>query len=567
MNILVGPNNSGKSTILAAFRILAAGLRRASARRPVRVTGPNGDTFGYQIDLTPLSIGEENLFHEYDDSKPAMVTFSLSGGKELILFFREEQSCVLIANDPKRRIESPAVFRSAFNCPIGFVPILGPVEHKERLYEMKAARLALYNYRASRNFRNIWHHYPEDFEEFRRILQETWPGMDIEQPEIDISHEHTVLHMFCPEERIPREIFWAGFGFQVWCQMLTHLVKSRDSSIFLIDEPDIYLHSDLQRQLLSLLSNLGPDILIATHSTEIVSEAESDDIVLVDKSRKRGTRINDPSQLAQVFSSLGSNLNPILTQLAKTRRVIFVEGKDFQVFSKFARKIGLQNLSSRATFGVVPIDGFNPDRARTLKKGIEAAVGRDVRAAVVLDRDFRSEQECEDIRKRCKDFCDVIAIHLCKEVESFLLVPSAIDRAANRRLAERNRRAGTQIVYVDTATRVLEDFIAEQRSYLVAQFASVRRSFVKRSVPVEAEATTYQNANDDFELDWNQGFIRRVQMVPAKDALSMINRKLEENFGVSVTPAAIIEAMHISEIPGELSELLNRLAKFAVAPT
>ena len=28
-NIMVGPNNAGKSTILAAFRILAAGLRKS----------------------------------------------------------------------------------------------------------------------------------------------------------------------------------------------------------------------------------------------------------------------------------------------------------------------------------------------------------------------------------------------------------------------------------------------------------------------------------------------------------------------------------------------------------
>ncbi len=93
--------------------------------------------------------------------------------------------------------------------------------------------------------------------------------------------------MFCPESRIPREIFWAGFGFQVWCQMLTHLIQSGNSSVFLIDEPDIYLHSDLQRQLLGLLRNLGPDILIATHSAEIIAEAEPDDIVLINKQQNR----------------------------------------------------------------------------------------------------------------------------------------------------------------------------------------------------------------------------------------------------------------------------------------
>ena len=326
-NVLVGPNNAGKSTILAAFRILAAGLRKANTRRPQYVVGPEGRALGYSVDLAALSIGEENIFYNYGESEPAFVTFSLTGDKQLMLYFPEPRSCFLIANDPHSVVGSPSQFRAAFDCSIGFVPILGPVEHNERLFEKEVARLALHNYRAARNFRNIWYHYPEDFDSFRRILRDTWPGMDIEKPEVDTSHEKPVLHMFCPEERIAREIFWAGFGFQVWCQMLTHLVKSKTSSIFLIDEPDIYLHSDLQRQLLSLLGALGPDILIATHSTEIVSEAEAEDIVLIDNNRRLAKRMSHPSQLPDVFSSLGSILNPVLTQLAKTRRVVFVEGK------------------------------------------------------------------------------------------------------------------------------------------------------------------------------------------------------------------------------------------------
>ena len=46
--------------------------------------------------------------------------------------------------------------------------------------------------------------------------------MDVKKPEVSTSYGKPRLHMFCPEERIDREIFWAGFGFQVWCQMLTH---------------------------------------------------------------------------------------------------------------------------------------------------------------------------------------------------------------------------------------------------------------------------------------------------------------------------------------------------------
>ena len=46
----------------------------------------------------------------------------------------------------------------------------------------------------------------------------------------------------------------------------------------IIDEPDIYLHANPQRQLLSILKATGPDVLMATHSSEIVAEADANDI-------------------------------------------------------------------------------------------------------------------------------------------------------------------------------------------------------------------------------------------------------------------------------------------------
>lgn len=564
-NIMVGPNNAGKSTILAAFRVLAAGLRKANNRRAQWIAGPQGSELGYSVDLASLSIAEENLFFNYDDSEPASVTFFLTGGRELLLYFPEAGSCYLIADDPGGSVTSPSQFKSVFNCPIDFVPILGPVEHKERLYEKEAARLALFNYRAARNFRNIWYHYPEDFGSFRNILRETWPGMDIEEPELDTSHEKPVLHMYCPENRITREIAWAGFGFQVWCQMLTHIVKAKNSSIFLIDEPDIYLHPDLQRQLLNLLGDLGPDILIATHSTEIVSEAEADEILLIDKYRKSSKRINNPTQLIEAFSRLGSNLNPILTQLAKTRRVVFVEGKDFQVFSKYARKLNLSDLSNRTGFAVIPIEGFNPDRVRSLKKVIEITLGNRVSAAVILDRDYRSDEECNSIEARCREFCDLVVIHRCKEVESFLLIPEAIDRAAQKRIEVRVRQTGITLEYLADCSKLLEAFAEEKKSYVTSQFIASRRRFVRESSLSENEATTTQIALEAFESEWNEGAKPRLGLVPAKIALSKINRHLQEHYGVSVTAAGIINAVRADEIPTEMRELLDNLAEFVAA--
>ena len=230
-NILVGPNNAGKSTILAAFRILSAAMRVANARKPTYVADSDGQTLGYAINLSALSIAEENIFYNYDESSPATVEFHLSNKNKMLLYFPERGDCSLILDTQGARVMSPAQFRRQYNCPIGFVPILGPVEHNERLFEKEAARLALFTYQASRNFRNIWYHYSERFGDFRSALRETWPGMDILRPEPDFSHPKPLLRMFCPEERIPRELFWAGFGFQVWCQMLTHLIQSRESAL------------------------------------------------------------------------------------------------------------------------------------------------------------------------------------------------------------------------------------------------------------------------------------------------------------------------------------------------
>lgn len=561
-NILVGPNNSGKSTILTAFRVLAASLRKARSRKPEFVPTPEGVGFGYAVDLSGVSVAEENIFFNYDDSTPASVRFKLTNKNELQLYFPELGSCYLIANSEGNSPRTPTAFRKEFNCSIGFVPILGPVDHHESLYKEEAARLALFNYTASRNFRNIWYHFPDRFDEFRSILTETWPGMDIERPTVDLSHEKPRLHMFCPEERIPREIFWAGFGFQVWCQMLTHLVQSDEKSLFLIDEPDIYLHADLQRQLLALLRNLGPDILIATHSTEIITESEADDIVVINKKKKFAHRIKQPSELAEVFAILGSDLNPVLTQLAKSRRAVFVEGKDFQILGRFARKLAYAQVGNRSEFAVIPIEGFNPERIRSFKYGIETTLGSKIATAAVLDRDYRSQAECDAISSACEEFCDLVHIHNCKEIENFLLVPNAIDRATERRVSDRTRRGSRAIDFRPCAGTVLKEFAEDKKTYVTSQYLAFRRRFQRVESPGIDEATANEVVLDEFKSRWNDGDTR-LSMVPGKEALSKLNEHLQEEYKVSVTLTAIIDCMAKGEVPPEIVNLIESLDAFS----
>jgi len=561
-NILVGPNNAGKSTIITAFRILAAGLRRANARKASIITGPNGPVLAHRIDLEPLSVAGENVFYNYDEDEAATVTFELSNKHSLTLYFPERRTCYLIPRAEGKRCESPSDFRRLFDCSIGFVPVLGPVDHDEQLYNEEAARLALFNYRAARNFRNIWWHFPGPFEEFREAIKTTWPGMDVQKPELDTSGDKPLLRMFCPEERIDREIVWAGFGFQVWCQMLTHLIQSKAASIFLIDEPDIYLHSDLQRQLVGLLRGLGPDILIATHSTEIVTEAETNEIVLINKKKRSAKRISSQADVETVFRELGSNVNPILTQLAKTKKVLFVEGKDFQVLSRFARKLGAIDVANRSSFAVIPMEGFKPERARVLKEGIELTLGTSIKAAALLDRDYRSDAECAAIERETAKFCELSKIHKRKEIENFLLVPQALDCAIEQRISDRERRTGTRCATPRSAQEILEEFATAQRTYVMSRHIALWKRYAKKAGSTKHEATLTEEAIAWFEAQWIKPD-RVLALIPGKDALSTVNQEVQTCCSVSIASSGIISAMTADEIPTEMRRLVELIAEFA----
>ena len=63
--------------------------------------------------------------------------FRISNGNDLLLHFPEQGSCLLIADAQGKTSQTPTTFRKQFNCRIGFVPILGPLEHNENLFEKK----------------------------------------------------------------------------------------------------------------------------------------------------------------------------------------------------------------------------------------------------------------------------------------------------------------------------------------------------------------------------------------------------------------------------------------------
>jgi energy-coupling factor transporter ATP-binding protein EcfA2 len=559
-NVLVGPNNAGKSTLIGAFRILAEGLRRARARSAVPLDVDGITTWGHHLNLGDLSVASENIFHNYDDSVPAEIRFRLSNGNHLRLHFPERETCYLIPESQKKVAVTPSAFKTNFDVEVGFVPILGPVEQHELLYQEPAARQALFTNRASRNFRNIWYHYPADFDEFRDLVVRTWPGMDILRPEINAESGKPTLTMFCPEERFPREICWSGYGFQVWCQMLTFIVKAKDASVLVIDEPDIYLHADLQRQLVALLRDLGPDIVLATHSPEIISEAEPTSLLNVNKKNASARRLGDVSQVKRVFATLGSNLNPTLTQLAKTRRVMFVEGTDFQVLAAFARVLGQTHIANRSDFAVVQLEGFNPKRMVDIAEGIELTLGSKVTRAVVLDRDYRSFEEVSEVEAALRKEAVLVHVHPCKEIENYLLDVGALTLAVQERIHERQKRGTSPGTCPDIAL-MLEEIASELRSDVMAQFMAKRTDYLKRGSPKLDLVTSNAAAIKDFEEKWTSPQ-SRIKILPGKEVLARLNGRLQKVASVSVSELQVVSHFEKAGVPNDVVKLLDLIEGF-----
>ncbi len=555
-NILVGPNNSGKSTVIGAIRALGSGLRLAKSKSPERIDIESDHLVGYRIPESSLPISLENVHTDYADIKSEVI-FTLSNRNKLHLLFPLEGGCLLLPEAQGTFINTAAAFKKHFPLNLSIVPVLGPVEHREQLREKSTVVAGLATHRASRHFRSYWYYFKEGFEDFAALVCSTWPGMEIGPSElIDIITGE--LAMFCREDRMARELYWVGFGFQIWCQLLTHICKAKDSSLIVIDEPEVYLHPDVQRQLLGILRDIGPDVILATHSTEIMSEADPSEIVLVDKRNKSGERLKDVFGVQRALDAVGSIQNITLTSLARNRRILFVEGDDdFRLLRRFAKRLGLTELSAGLGITHLESGGFGSwQRVTTLAAGISDALGASLTIAAIYDRDFFCPEEIAQVREALAMHLTLAHVHERKEIENYLLIPEALDRAIEKALSDRVTRTGLVVNRVPKAFDLLKELTEPIKDEIQSQIIARRTLFLRQSGKDPADITLETLAW--FSHRW-EDFRLRITLLPGKVILRQIRERLQNTLGISLTDAKIIESMHRNEIPADLVQLLHDL--------
>lgn len=467
---------------------------------------------------------------------------------------------MLLLGRESKQISRPHEFQLNYPITVSVIPELGPLEHEEEVVLEETVRRGLNTHRASRHFRNYWRYYPEEFEAFRATLRSTWPGTDIELPRMENPLD-SKLTMLCREGNIPRELYWAGFGFQVWCQLLTHIQRAQGSTLMVVDEPETYLHPNLQRQVLHLLRESPSDVLLATHSSEIVAEAEPTEVLIVDRTRRSARRAGDLQGVQGALTHIGSGRNVVLTQLARTSKALLVEGDDFTIIRSLARVLQLPGLGSGGEIAPIPLEGFpSVERFRSMCEGIRESLGPEGYIAACFDRDHRCDEEVDWLTTEFAKHADAVCILVRHEIENYLLSPPTIDKALSKAALHRSAR-GALRSDPPPAMEIVETATDELRGEVVASRGAERGRFFRASGLSAVSA----NRAAVVEVDgrWRD-MEERIRLVPGKELLSGINRLLQPS-GISLSPQSLLNVITRDDVAVDLGRFLRKVEK-RIAP-
>ena len=230
-----------------------------------------------------------------------------------------------------------------------------------------------------------------------------------------------------------RDIMVEGSGFLQWLSVYTFAINPK-VDILLLDEPDAHLHNSLQGELIEKLRNISlqfnKQILIATHSTEVVKSLPHDIILHVNQSIRYLTQ---ESQKVRVLSGLGAEYFPKIEKLQKFKKVLFVENQsDSDILTAWCNNMGLvwpENLV------VWPLANAHKERKQLFLHLKDEVKG--IKCISIVDRDNTLyENTNANLHENYDDLIEGENEFRFRrwrrwEIENYLISPPAISRKTN----------------------------------------------------------------------------------------------------------------------------------------
>jgi predicted ATPase len=304
----------------------------------------------------------------------------------------------------------------------------------------------------------------------------------------------------------PRDLMAEGSGFLQWTSVYV-LALSPDVRTLLLDEPDAHLHPTLQSQLVEALEAIvaaeGKQVLMATHSTEILRWA--DHHAVMQFKGMGGKYLIDADQKTSLFLGLGSDYAPKIDPLRKSKRMLIVENdSDARILKALALRAGLiwpNNLV------IWPWTGNSSER-KNLFLQLKAEIP-ELKVISIRDRDDQALETVDPANLRDKviaspDESMRIRVWRRRHIENYLLCPAAIERAAGKTSAEVEALLAEHAITVPAnfTSRTVAAALLDARGKEILQTYtnSVKRTFHITPLAIAEVMTPEEVCEDVIEL-------------------------------------------------------------------
>lgn len=547
LSIVVGKNNAGKSTLIEALRILALVVNRCKRNNYVKQPAWlkfKEDILGIAPSLSGLEISSNGIIFMYREG-PARITADFENGVKINIFINEEADLfATIFNSKGLNVESKKFAISLKLQEINILPQISALLKDEPIIKYETLQKNLYTYLSSRNFRNQLNYYHKEFDKFKDLAENTWQGLKIDSSSHSIRSEGN-LFLFVRDNRFEAEIGMMGHGLQMWLQTMWFLSRSDPNSTIILDEPDVYMHADLQRRLVKLIKNIFKQVIVATHSVEIMSEVEPENILPINNLKNKQEYANKAPFVQKIVNEIGSVHNIEIARLFSCSKFLVVEGEkdDVKLLSIFQSKIFPNTFEQFDILPKIYVEGWG---------GWQRVIGsnkvfKDNKTSIVtyciFDSDYHTEETKDKRLIEAKEHEINLHIWKKKEIENYLLVPPAICRLVR---IKKKQAEITDSEISDLITKLCE----EHRDDVIDSFATeIRNRDTSKDIKtVNQIARKYINEKWENEK-WN--------LVSGKSILSEIFSWISENYKVSLNKFLLAREITLSEIESEIIKVIT----------
>ena len=547
LSIIVGKNNAGKSTLVEALRLVSLALSRF--RSVVYHTPPNWLDLpliakGINPSLKSFGFNTENLFHNYG-SAPSIITATFSNNLTVKIYIGNDAELFCTLLDSQGGYMTTKGAANQLGIPqVNILPQITPIEKEEKILGREYVRQNLATDLASRHFRNQLALLYESYPKFSQLAEQSWSGLRIRSFEGrgGLPGSNDKLSLLIQDGSFVSEIGWMGSGLQMWLQIMWFLSRVNEDEVIILDEPDVYMHPDLQRKLIRLLRNRYKQVIVSTHSIEIISEVEPSNILIIDKQKNKSLYANKVPVVQGILNSIGSIHNLQLTKLWASKKLLIVEGEDVDILKRLQNTLypnTNEPFDSIPNFDIGGWGGWNHARGSSML--LKETVDYDVKIFCLFDSDYHTDIEISTRLEEASKIQVNIHIWSKKEIENFLIVPRAI-----LRILKNESKKATHLTLADIEA-VISEKVTEMKDELIDKLADgIQKQDRKHSV-----SSARKIAKSKIDKLENR--------VCGKDLISLLSKWTQENYRVSLSPIKLSSCLQANEIDVEIRDIIKSI--------